>query len=121
MRSISILLLCIGLSGCVSAGTQVTEQQAQQFQKGVTTEAEVVAKLGRPTATTVKDDGTRVDVYAFTQASPNAIDFVPIVGLLAGGASGKTATVSFSFDKSSVLISYSSTTSNVDVHTGIMN
>lgn len=118
-------MLAIGsallLAGCVSAGTQVSERQAGQFQKGVTTEQQVVAKLGQPTTTTLNADGTRVDTYTFTRATPNAVDFVPIVGLFAGGAHGRTTNVSFNFNKGGVLTGYKSSSSKVDVHTGIMN
>ena len=121
LKKIVIVALSAALAGCVSAGTQVSEQQAQQFQKGVTTEPQVVAKLGQPTSTSLNGDGTRVDIYAFTRATPNAVDFVPVVGLLAGGAHGKTTTVAFTFDQKGVLKSYASTASDVDVHTGIAN
>ena len=120
-KQIAVFALAGALAGCVSAGTQVTEQQAQQFKKGETTESQVIAKLGRPTSTTVKANGTRIDTYLFTHATPNAIDYVPFVGLLAGGAHGKSNKVAFTFSKSGILQSYASTTSNVDVHTGILN
>ncbi|MDE2466158.1 MAG: outer membrane protein assembly factor BamE [Alphaproteobacteria bacterium] len=120
-KQIAVFALASALAGCVSAGTQVTEQQAQQFKKGITTESQVIAKLGSPTTTTIKDDGTRVDTYVFTHATPNAVDFVPVVGLLAGGAHGKSTQVAFTFNKSGVLQSYASTTSNVDMHTGVFN
>lgn len=122
MKHFALIAVCaLALAGCVSAGTEVSEQQASQFTKGVTTERQVIAKLGEPTATTLKSDGTRVDVYTYTRAAPNAVDFVPVVGLLAGGAHGKTTNVTFTFDRTGVLTGYETTASNVDVHTGIVN
>lgn len=99
----------------------VTDDQARQFTRGMTTERDVITKLGQPTSHVVKDDGSVQDVYIYTHASPNAVDFVPIVGTLAGGAHGKELTVTFSFDSKGVYQSYSSSNTNVDVHTGLMN
>ena len=107
MKQAATLLAALALAGCVSSGTQVTEEQAGQFQKGITTEQEVIAKLGTPNA--------------YVRARPNAVDFVPIVGLLAGGATAQANTVTFTFDSSGVLKSYSATASNSEVHTGIAN
>jgi outer membrane protein assembly factor BamE (lipoprotein component of BamABCDE complex) len=121
MKQAATLLAALALAGCVSSGTQVTEEQAGQFQKGITTEQEVIAKLGTPNATTRQSDGSAVIVYTYVRARPNAVDFVPIVGLLAGGATAQANTVTFTFDSSGVLKSYSATASNSEVHTGIAN
>jgi hypothetical protein len=105
----------------MSAGTLVTDDQARQFQRGVTPESYIVAKLGQPNGRTIKDDGTIVDAYVYTHAAPDAVDFVPIIGTLAGGAHGKTLTVTFTFDSKGIYQSYSSSTSNIDVRTGLVN
>jgi outer membrane protein assembly factor BamE (lipoprotein component of BamABCDE complex) len=120
MRYFSIVCMLL-LAGCVSSGTQVTEQQAAQFQKGVTTEAQVTAKLGAPDSTTRNDDGSRIDSYTYISASANAVDFIPYVGLLAGGSTGKYTTVAFIFDSAGVLKGYTSTSGKSDVNTGLLN
>lgn len=107
------------LAGCVSSGTKVTETDISGFQKGVTTESQVIAKLGPPTATSVTDAGVRIDVYSYVHASPKAVDFVPVVGVFAGGANATATTVSFTFDKNGVLTAYQATTSNTDVKNGV--
>ena len=107
------------LAGCVSGGTKVTESDISGFQKGVTTESQVIAKLGRPTATSVTDTGIRIDVYAYVHASPKAIDFVPIVGSIAGGANANSTTVTFTFNNAGILTAYSSSSSASDVRTGM--
>lgn len=114
-----LALSAVILAGCVSGGTKVTESDISGFQKGVTTESQVIAKLGRPTATSVTDTGTRIDVYAYVHSSPKAVDFVPIVGPLAGGANATSTAVTFTFDKDGVLRSYSATASNSDVRMGL--
>src|ERR1700685_215617 len=98
-----VVIAALLLSGCVSSGTQVTDEQAAQFKKGFTTEAEVIAKLGPPDATARSDDGSKVDSYTYVKASANAADFIPYVGLLAGGSSGKYTTVAFSFNSAGIL------------------
>lgn len=122
MKEIGIVVaLCVILSGCMSSGTQVTDQQAAQFQKGVTTESDVIARLGEPDSITKQMDGSAILVYMHVEARPNAVDYVPIVGLFAGGATSTTTAVSFTFDASGRLRGYTSTNSKADVHAGILN
>jgi hypothetical protein len=65
----------------MSSGREVTYQEAAQFQKGVTTESEVIARLGQPNSIARLGDGTTIIVYAHIEASPDAVDYVPVVGL----------------------------------------
>lgn len=113
------IAVSFSVAGCMSAGTQVSAQQIDELQRGVTTEAQTIAKLGKPTSTSTRDDGSRVDVYVFTKATPDAVDFVPVVGLLAGGATGSTSLVTLSFDKNGVLQAIERQESNVRVNTGL--
>lgn len=121
MRLTAIAFSAFALSACVSSGVQVTEQQAAQFQKGVTTEADVRTKLGAPNSVARLSDGSSVLVYAHIEASPNAVDFVPIVGLFAGGAHGHSTAVSFTFGPDGKLSAYSSTATDTEVHSGVVN
>jgi outer membrane protein assembly factor BamE (lipoprotein component of BamABCDE complex) len=120
MKKLTILL-ALSLAGCVSVGTQVSEEQAAQFKKGVTTEAEVIAKLGPPDSTMRADDGSKVDSYTYMKSSANAVDFIPYVGLLAGGSTGKYTTVAFSFDGNGVLKGYTAGSGKQDFNTGLLN
>lgn len=123
MKSATLVLIVVSivLTGCVSSGTEVSYQQASQFQKGVTTESDVIAKLGQPNSVARLGNGTSVIVYAHIEASPNAVDFVPIVGLLAGGATAHATTVTFTFDATGRLSDYTSSTANSTAHTGLVN
>ena len=120
MRYIPITLALL-LVSCASTGTQVSEEQASQFQKGKTTEAEVIARLGQPDSTTRSEDGSRVDAYTYSSASATWEDFVPYVNLLAGGTKSKYTTVAFSFDKAGVLKGWTSTGGKMDINTGLLN
>lgn len=114
-------LVAVALAGCVSSGTKVTEKDMSGFQRGVTTEQEVITRLGAPNMTSLADDGTRIDRYLYVHASPNAANFIPIVGLMAGGAKGTSTTVQFIYDNNGVLKSYSSSSSQMKVNTGLAN
>lgn len=118
---LAVFLAAVLLSGCVSSGTKVTQTDISQFKKGVTTEAEVVAKLGKPTGTSITSSGTKIDVYSYVHAAANAASYIPIVGLAAGGATGESTVVMFTFDANGVLKEYTATQSNSDVKTGLLN
>lgn len=118
--SLSLALAAV-LAGCISSGTMVTEGQAGQFQKGVTSRQQVIAKLGAPDNTTLMDDGTRVDAYVHTRAAANAASYIPVVGLLAGGANSTSNTATFTYDRAGVLKAISSGSSEADVGTGLLN
>ena len=86
MRMALCIAAAVAFAGCASSGTKVTADDLKQFQKGVTTEQEVVAKLGNPNATSISDGGVRIDIYSYAHVAANAANFIPIVGLAAGGA-----------------------------------
>ena len=109
------------LTGCVSSGTKVTPEQVAQFEQGKTTLAEVVAKLGPPNSTTTLGNGQTILVYVHISSSANAATYVPVVGLLAGGATGTSNTATFTFDSRGILVSSSSSQSNTAVNTGLLN
>ena len=107
------------LVGCASSGTMVTEQQASQFQDGVTTRDQVVAKLGQPNQATQSSDGTRIDIYIHVSATADGASFIPVVGLLAGGANSKSNTATFTYDKDGVLKTVATSTGQAHVNTGL--
>ena len=109
------------LAGCASSGTKVTPEQTAQFERGKTTLAEVVARLGPPNSTTMLGNGQTIIVYVYVSSSANAASFVPVVGLLAGGATGTSNTATFTFDNRGVLVSSGSSQSMTEVNTGLLN
>jgi outer membrane protein assembly factor BamE (lipoprotein component of BamABCDE complex) len=120
MRS-STALLCVLLllTACASSGTRVQDAALTQFQKGKTTESDVVKVLGVPQMTTTNSDGTRSIAYVYTHAQAKGASFVPIVGLFAGGAKGNINIVTFNFDPMGKLINYQASNSTTDVNTGL--
>ena len=121
-RNFAVLgAVAVSLAGCISSGTEVTATQASQFKVGATTEQQVIAALGQPEQTATNTDGTKVDTYLHTSAHATAATYVPIVGLFAGGAKGTTRSVTFTFNAKGVLKSESSSSSQENVHTGLLN
>lgn len=102
-----LLVLLVILAGCATVGKEVTETQAGQFKRGVTTAADVAEKLGAPTSSGVSDSGSRTMSYVFAHAQPRAASFIPIVGIFAGGADGRTTMVTFVFNPDGKLAGYS--------------
>lgn len=109
------------VSGCMSSGTAVKDSTLSQFQKGVTTEAQIEKALGPPQMTSIDADGNRAIAYFFTESHANGASYIPVVGLFAGGAKGQSNMVHFTFDHDSKLLGYESTRSAIDVRTGIMS
>lgn len=113
-----IAFLCaIALAGCVSHGVQVSADRVSQFKPGVTTEADVVAALGQPTSITSMN-GQRLLSYAGAQAQARPASFIPIIGLLAGGADVRYSMTMFKFGPDGKLIDTSQTNGASGASTG---
>jgi hypothetical protein len=102
------LLSVAVLAACVSVGTQVEQADVDRFQKGVTTPAEVVAKLGAPQETGHKNNGDTTLSYVYMKGTPKPATFIPVVGLFAGGSDTHTTRVTFEFDPSGHLLTVES-------------
>ena len=104
MRAVMGVMVFAGfLSGCAAAGVQVTEQQAQAFQVGKSTYADVVSALGEPTSVTSSSKGGRVAVYAYSAVSSRPQNFIPYVGYFVAGYDRKSSAVAFVFDSNGIL------------------
>jgi hypothetical protein len=105
-----------------SAGRhQITADDVAQFKVGVATYGDVIAKLGRPNSVSVMSNGMRIVAYVGFKTRVKAATFVPIVGLFAGGATGDTSVVSFTFGPDGLLQSSSATNADVDCSVGIVS
>ena len=113
MRNTIIVLLLMGsISGCASAGIQAikgetTETVATKITKGRSTTADVRRAFGDPTSTSFTDSGNELWNYEYAKATPKAANFVPIVGIFAGGMDVDKKTLVFFFDKNGVVQNYS--------------
>jgi outer membrane protein assembly factor BamE (lipoprotein component of BamABCDE complex) len=119
MRYLLMLLAVLTLTACMSMGKKVDQDTVQSFEKGKTTYAQVVARLGKPSQSTINSDGTRTAMYTYMQSQVNAANFIPFVGMFVGGAETENTSVVLSFERSSVLTSYTSTEGGSSLGTGI--
>lgn len=113
MRLIAIMAVAVLIASCAASGVQVTEQQAQSFQVGKSTYADVVTGLGEPTTNTVSSSGTRVAVYSYAAVQSRPQNFIPYIGPLVSGYDTKSSAVAFTFDSRGVLTNTSSSQSNL--------
>ena len=121
IRFVVAVGLTLALLGCASSGTEVDPAKVQAFQKGKTTYGDVFRSLGLPQTDFVANDGTRVVSYTNIDARPRAVDFIPYIGLLAGGSDAKTSEYVFDFDKDGVLTASSAVSGQKSFNTGLLN
>lgn len=104
--AIAAVLSAFALAGCAS-GTFVSKDDGAQFQKGVTTEQQVLAALGEPNAKAELINGGRRDSYIYNSGGPNPVDYIPIIALVTESGYEHTTTVNFDFNAQGVLIDVS--------------
>ena len=95
----------IALTGCASEGNEIIKNETgasidQKIHDGVTTKEQIRALFGDPRESTFTDSGHEQWRYAFTNASSDAANFIPLYGDLHQGTHGteKTLTVIFNGD-----------------------
>lgn len=113
--------LAFVLSGCMSSGVKVDQDRVTSLKPGVTTCADAIALLGKPTSSSLQSDGTRTYQYVYVQAQASAANFIPIVGTLVGGANTENSVFTMNCDKRGVLATYSSSQGSSDVGTGLIS
>ena len=97
--------MAIALSALLLAGVPAGASAAAPYQNGVTTEDDVLAKLGQPDTFTLQPDGSVIYGYQI-EHSPWILGVFPLLGLLVDTLPD-TTTVTFTFDLSTRLTSYS--------------
>lgn len=69
MKRILAGALALAIAGCATVGKEISDESIAAITKGTTTEAQLVAQLGRPTSTVTNSDGTRVLVWTYAKAN----------------------------------------------------
>ncbi|GBR69184.1 outer membrane protein assembly factor BamE [Gluconobacter kanchanaburiensis] len=105
LRTLAVTLSLTGLialTGCASEGNETLKNETgasidQKIHDGVTTKDQIRALFGDPRESTFTDSGHEQWRYAFTNASSDAANFIPLYGDLHQGTHGteKTLTVIF--------------------------
>lgn len=112
-----IALVAALLSGCVTMGLEVTEDELKQLPVG-TPHSEIVQKLGRPTAAGATRTGHRTLIYTFAQAQPHYESFIPLIGHLLGGAESRSSYAILELDDENKLVAYRVMSSSAAAATG---
>lgn len=93
MNKILSLLFAVSLTGCMATGTDFDTSKANNLEKGVTTESQVYSIFGNPMSATTDSNGRRILVYSHTDIDVDGATYIPIIGLMAGGATSKSKTL----------------------------
>lgn len=89
--------------------------------EGKTTKAEVKVMFGSPIKTTFTDGGLEIYTYELAKMSADAVNYIPLVGLLGGSASGTKKELVILFDDKGIVKKFSMSESPVKVKTGVFN
>jgi len=116
--TVCALLMCAILGGCASSGTMVSHDASSKIEIGKTTEAQVLADLGRPNYVSERSDGTRILTYTGGKYSTKASTFVPVVGLFAGGANVSSSVVVVTIGKDGIVKDITRTDYSSETKTG---
>lgn len=123
-NSLNIIVSLI--SGCASMGNESLRHETEMtMQKkiieGKTTKQQVKAIFGSPLSTSFTDGGLEIATYEFSNVKADAINYIPIVGMFGGTASGKKKELVIMYDKNNVVKRYSMSESDVKQKTGLFN
>jgi outer membrane protein assembly factor BamE (lipoprotein component of BamABCDE complex) len=113
-----VVAATLALAGCATSGTQISDGQMATMEKGKTTYAEVIARLGAPMVATKIADGSQMAVYSFTKSQIKGATLIPVVGLFAGGMKMDGNVVTFTFDQAGVLKDYTTSATHIDTRNG---
>ncbi len=99
------------LAGCATVGNEKLSEHtkssiSEKIKEGKTTKNDVTAALGQPTSVGFTDAGNEVWTYKHSRGTPQAHNFIPIVGLISSGADVKTKELVIMFNKDEVVTKY---------------
>lgn len=99
---LSVVYVCF-LVGCVSTDQLTKPEDISDFRPGVTTQQQVVARLGTPSSESRLPDGSIFLVYAFTEQQSAVTQWIPAIAPFVGGANPRSASISFQFGSDGIL------------------
>jgi outer membrane protein assembly factor BamE (lipoprotein component of BamABCDE complex) len=110
-KSFAGVALVALLAGCATSGNEKLKEHtqssiSQKITEGKTTKNEVTAALGQPAAISFTDAGNEIWTYKHARATPQAQNFIPLVGLISSGADVKTKELVIMFNKDDVVSKY---------------
>lgn len=120
MKAIIAILLSVMLAACASYGKKINHEAVSKIEKGVTTEAEVYKLLGKPSSSSIMSDGKKFLMYMHVKSQAKASTFIPVVGLLAGGADSQSDTVQI-WIENGLVSEFSHSYTESELNTGLLN
>jgi hypothetical protein len=116
-----IIGICfIVLSSCASYGEKIDRSYANEIKEGVTTEANILQNLGKPTSIGLSSSGDRTMTYMHFSTEVKAATFIPIVGIFAGGSDSQTTVFIITIDgKTGLVKDWNYNESNSEVNNGV--
>lgn len=106
MKKLFFALCLTALLSACAAPVPKPAPSVASFQRGITTEADVVAIFGKPMSVVSGMDGGKVLAYATVNNGLRGATFIPIVGLFAGGVDMKISSATFTFSQDGRLSDY---------------
>ncbi|MEX3555312.1 MAG: outer membrane protein assembly factor BamE [Burkholderia gladioli] len=122
----AIVAASIVLAGCASAGNMTlrsaTQSEINQFVvKGKSTKSDVEAYLGAPESVSFTDSGQEIWQYTYAKQTSKAINFVPVVGIFAGGSDVDKKVLTILFNDKGVVTKSTYAASKGEIRTGLAN
>ena len=119
-RFVCVMACAAALAGCASGGVQAlkdetTQTVAAKITKGRSTQADVKAAFGDPISTSFTDSGNELWNYQYIKLVPKAVDFVPVVGLFAGGSDVEKKTLVVFFDKNGIVQNFALSSAKTEI------
>lgn len=108
MLILAALALIAADPAAPAATPAATSVSPDGFKIGVDTAETIKAKLGKPNMVEANSDGTTTIRYVSVHTKIKGSTFIPVVGLFAGGAKGKSTTRSFTFNADGTLKNFAS-------------
>ncbi|SFO03885.1 outer membrane protein assembly factor BamE domain-containing protein [Nitrosospira briensis] len=114
------------LAGCATAGNEKLKDHtqstiSQRITEGRTTKNQVIAALGQPSVVSFTDAGNEIWTYKHARATPQAQNFIPLVGLFSSGADVKTKELVVMFNKDEVVSKYTMRETDEVVKSGLIH
>jgi outer membrane protein assembly factor BamE (lipoprotein component of BamABCDE complex) len=100
---IAIMLLVIG--ACASAGNRniADTSRTSQISEGISTKDDIQAALGAPNYVSFESTGREIWFYVYGTGQIKPATFIPVVGIVVGGAKSTSNTYTVYFNKQGVV------------------
>jgi outer membrane protein assembly factor BamE (lipoprotein component of BamABCDE complex) len=114
-----VLILAVSLVGCSSSGKITNSSYVSKVAAVGRSKSQVKEALGKPRSVALTNEGQEMWVYMNANVKRNPISYIPVVGVLLGGADTETTTLRITFDENGNVIDYK--TDYVEMNTGLLN